>query len=170
MIQDLLNLTEAKLAYMAGFVDADGSIGIISVAKHKRHVIKLSVSNTNHQAIELFEVAFGGKKRLRTWKGKNKANWKPCYEWCLTADKAARAIRLLCPFLIIKKPQAYVVLRLDRLKKVMSGGRCRWDIDYSEKRQRTYDRLKERCGRLNQRGVFLCDARSYSGAKAHSFS
>lgn len=137
-------------AYMAGFVDADGSIGISAVSKAKQYVSKITVTNCNKKVVELFKDEFGGKVRCRTWKNKN---WKPGYEWSYTAVKAQNIITLLLPYLRIKKKQALLVLRLGKLKARYNGAVRRWDRDIDKKCDRVYCKLKNRCQLLNKRGT-----------------
>lgn len=90
-------MDEILLAYMAGFVDGEGSICIKSESKKRPFVICLEICNTNYQSIELFENTFGGKLRKRNWSSNKKnaaKNWKPCYEWHITKLKAVQAITI----------------------------------------------------------------------------
>jgi len=141
------------LIWMAGFVDGEGSIGINSVAKGKTYIAKLTVCNTNKKSILLFERKFGGKTRLRKWKGIRKDNWKPCYEWCLTNKAAVNAIKQLRPYLQIKNKQADLVIELGRLKSTYDGIQMRWDRKLRDKMWRIFAKLKEKTKKLNKRGI-----------------
>lgn len=46
-------------AYMAGFVDGDGYISIVSVSKAKNCISKIAVTNCNYEIIEKFSNEFG---------------------------------------------------------------------------------------------------------------
>lgn len=137
-------------AYMAGFVDADGSISIGSVGKQRQCVSKLVVTNCNEKVVQLFQKEFGGQVRCRVWENKK---WKPNYEWRLTAVKAQSVIKLLLPYLRIKKKQALLTLRLGKLKAKYNGATRRWNPELSEKCNRVYSKIKDRCQLLNRRGV-----------------
>lgn len=153
-----MNLEKKLLyAYMAGIVDGEGSISIISVAKLKRHVPRLTISNTNRAMIDLFEQEFGGKVRKRIWKTStarsNAKNWKPCFEWTLTAQMAASAVRLLYPYLRIKRRQAQLMLKLAKLKQTYRSVDRRWDRELNEQCLRVFEKLKIKCQALNRRGL-----------------
>lgn len=142
-------------AYMAGIIDGEGSISIVSSAKHKPYIPKITVSNTNYEMIDLFEKEFGGKVRRRSWSSNQKninENWKDAYEWTLIHQKAAKVIECLYPFLRIKKTQAILLLRLARLKHKYNGAQRRWDKELDIKCMRVYEKIKLRCKKLNQRG------------------
>lgn len=145
---------EILYSYLAGFVDADGSISIKSLSKKKYAVGFITVYNCNEAVINIFRKELGaGKSRYKkTGKGKNKINWRPCWEWQLTAQKAAIAIRKIRPYLKIKDKQADLVLRLCKLKESSSGGLARWNPVRYERFQKLYIKLKDRCKKLNKRG------------------
>lgn len=137
-------------AYMAGFVDADGSISITTVSKAKVYVTKITVTNCDERVMWLFRDEFGGKVRCREWKNKN---WRPGYEWTLTSVKAQTVIKLILPYLRIKRKQAFLVLRLGKLKAKYNGAVRRWDRKLSGRCDRVYSKLKDKCKALNKRGV-----------------
>jgi hypothetical protein len=141
------------LAWMAGFVDADGSIGIVSVGKTRNYRPKLTVCNTNYEAVLVFEKEFGGKVRKRVWKGAKKANWKPCFEWSLTCAAACRAVELLRPYLRIKHRQADLVLELGVLQRRHTAVLRRWDRGLNDAIQAEAQKLKDQTLLLNHRGI-----------------
>lgn len=108
---------ETLYSYLAGLVDGEGSICVKSESKSRPYVIYLEMANCNYKLISIFEENFGGKVRKRD-NSKNKKNllnnWKPCYEWQLSKKKAATVIKKIFPYLIAKKRQAVLVLRMDK--------------------------------------------------------
>ena len=141
-------------AYMAGFVDADGSICITSVSKHKRYTAKIAVANCNYKVMEFFSNEFGGKIRTRVHKAEGREKWRDCYEWSLTADKAILVISKLYDFLVIKKKQADLAIYLQEFRKETraKGIHARWHSEEYEKRLKTMQDLKNQCLELNKRG------------------
>jgi hypothetical protein len=142
-------LTDVELAYLAGFVDADGSIGVVTVAKTKQYVGQIAVSNCNKAIIDLFVKHFGGRVRKRHWKN---PKWKPNYEWKLTAKKAAFVIDAIRPFLFIKSRQAELVLELQNIKSKNSSSAKRWHPELKTNSDMLCRSIKEQCLALNQRG------------------
>ena len=143
-------------AYLAGIVDGEGSISIKSESMGKPYVGYLTVTNCNYEMIKLFECEFGGKVRKRNWSNNQKnisKNWKPSYEWSLTKQQAAKALRLLFPYLRIKSRQATLVLRLARLKSMNKGTNARWRPDLHTRFIKLYDKIKTECVGLNKRGL-----------------
>lgn len=147
---DIKLLPDWELGYLAGFVDADGSIGIVSVAKHKQYVAQISVTNCNKDIVDLFAKYFGGHIRQRVWKN---PKWKPCYEWKLTADQACDVIALLFAFLKLKQKQADLVLSLGQIKHIHNAVTKRWHPELKIESDRRCAELKEQCAILNKRGI-----------------
>ena len=137
-------------AYLAGFVDADGLIGIVSLAKEKRYVIQVSACNCNETPIQMLKEKFGGKIRKRIWKNKK---WKPNYEWKLTSLKAKAVIQELLPYLKIKHEQAKLALEAQELKSEFSCAYWRWNPEVKKKRDSKLLQLKQKCNKLNKRGT-----------------
>ena len=136
-------------AYLAGFIDADGSIGIVTVAKSKTYVVQVCASNCNRTPIDMLQQRFGGKVRTRDWKNKK---WKINYEWKLTSQKAMSVIEKLLPYLIIKKEQAQIAITAQLLKQKYSRSFLRWHQDVKAARDEELEVLKLRCKQLNHRG------------------
>jgi hypothetical protein len=137
-------------AYLAGFVDADGYIGIVSVATNKNYVSQISVANRSRQIVDEFKRLFGGQIRARNV---NHPNWQVCYEWKLTSRKACYAIKILLPYLRIKKSQANLALEVQEIKDKHSLAEKRWDPDIKVEQDRLCLKLKEACAALNKRGL-----------------
>ena len=143
---------ELMYAYMAGFVDADGSISIKTESQDRPYVPFITIYNCNYEVIELFYREWGnGKQRYR--KSKTHKNWRPCYEFSLTKRRAAEVIAKLYPYLHIKKRQATLVLRLSRLRAKYRGGVRRWNPELNAKCERVYSKIKDKCKSLNKRGT-----------------
>lgn len=136
-------------SYMAGFVDADGSISIASVSKKKRFTAKLNVSNCKEEIIKLFKDEFGGKIRVRNWENKR---WRPCFWWDITHKRATAALKELLPYLKIKKKQAELAIKMDFLHDEMKK-HGRWHPEVKTHIEDEMIKLKEECVLLNKRGI-----------------
>lgn len=158
------NDKEKIFAYLAGFIDADGSLTIVT-AKYNRKTknglipciqyrVKLSAHNCKLQPIELLQKEFGGGKLRNTRRGKVKLHpkWRACYEWIITNTMAANAIQSMLPYLIVKNEQAILCLELDKLKKLHTASARRWNIELNEELNNKFQSLKDQINILNKRG------------------
>ncbi len=111
-----------ELAYMAGIIDADGSIGIKRSTYAQRvrkdatqpvYSERVTVRQVEHHAIELLHEVFGGRLGIH---GPSAKRGRPMYEWQVTDLRAHRCLTALRPFLRIKAAQADNALALRRLK------------------------------------------------------
>jgi len=155
---------ELIYAYLAGFIDADGSVTIvISRYKEKKtgklriqYRIKLSAHNCKIGPIAILQQYFGGGKLRykKTGKAKLHDNWRPCYEWIICNTLAAEALKKMLPYLTVKKRQAILALRMDKIKK-RYGRKIvrRWNPEFGIRCDRVYEKLKQECNRLNKRGM-----------------
>ena len=101
-----------EVAYLAGFFDGEGSIGIYP-KKNKRgymcYQYLLQISNTNRKVLELFQKRYGGSitKRQRVERHKQLWNWQ-----LGSAGKIRVALSELLPFLYVKKQEAQIMLEV----------------------------------------------------------
>jgi hypothetical protein len=135
------------IAYFAGIVDGEGSIGIelLSPTKSRKktyYVCRLCVINTNLALMQWIKENFGGTFDAKAPKIPNR---KLCYRWHIFGKDLENLITALMPHLRIKKEQAQLLLRYR--ETVASQG---WLItdDILEKRRLLHLRCKE----LNQLG------------------
>lgn len=89
------------LAYLAGFFDGEGSIGIAGSS------LQVRVVNTYLPILEKFQDAFGGVIAPHN-KGDEKT--RLTWEWRCYGDTAAQALGALLPLLNEKAAQAYLGL------------------------------------------------------------
>lgn len=125
-------MDDTTLAYLAGAIDSDGSIGIKRSTYHIR-VRKDAVNATYSERIllkqvtphipELLRECFGGS--FQTQKASTE-DGKPLYSYACTDKNAAIACELMLPYLRIKKPQAQLVLELRESKQPGYGKFSYW--------------------------------------------
>lgn len=136
------------IVYLAGIIDGEGSIRIELEKGKKRqrpdyYRLRLSVSNTYYGLMEWLTEHFIGsfikeKKRV--------GNLKQVYQWEIKAPKrVAQIVRLIYPYLIVKKRQAEIAFEL---AEIMGKTRHKYS---SEERQRIR-LLYEQMRIANQRG------------------
>ena|SRR3990167_4851389 len=100
--------SERELAYMAGIFDGEGSVGIYSNGHRNTVFLRLQVANTSLLLMEWLEERFGGSVYTRNVKDL----YQQRYDWQMRSREAAVLLETLLPFVLIKKAQAEVALRL----------------------------------------------------------
>jgi hypothetical protein len=110
---DLSQLKEEQLAYLAGFIDGEGCFFIgrfntVSLPTRMRymnyHTI-LKISNNNLDVLNWISKTFYARTTVHNKKTKDKTRNFITYDCYFTGN-------LLLPFLIIKKPQAEIMLKM----------------------------------------------------------
>ena len=97
-------LTKDELNYYAGFFDGEGCIMIRK--KHMGrpyHTLDIAITSTNHNILEDFKRAFGGKVHGAY---KSKTHYKDKWSWMVGGDKALTILRVLYPYLRLKSKEA----------------------------------------------------------------
>jgi hypothetical protein len=118
-------LSETQLAYLAGIIDGEGTIGIVrftskqklasgEVKSYTRTEARLTIYNCNVAMMDWLERHLGGKRRLVP---RSKENWKPNYSWETHSVKASRLLKAVYPYLVAKAEQADLVMRYQSTKK-----------------------------------------------------
>lgn len=122
-MKPLRSATVEELAYLAGVVDSDGTIGIkkstyrvrvIRDSMQPTYSERITVRQVDYQAVELLHEIFGGRLGLT----KPTARYgRPMFEWQVTDLRAYRCLVALRPHLRIKAAQADNAIALRRLKE-----------------------------------------------------
>ncbi|MHA1302906.1 MAG: hypothetical protein ACTSPI_04280 [Candidatus Heimdallarchaeaceae archaeon] len=103
-------MSKLTSAYIAGFVDADGSI-IFSKRKQGWYTYELCVTNTNKNLIDWFHKSFGGHIFTKTFN--DGQNWKKQYWWRLyNKELLSKFLLKIIPYLKIKKKQAQILRKV----------------------------------------------------------
>jgi hypothetical protein len=100
-------MKEVEKAYLAGLIDADGSIGIYR--NRNRYKPTVSVSNNNREVLEWCRNLIG-KGALCT-KQPRKENHSISYDLRWDYNTALRIAEQCLPYLIIKKERAHLLLK-----------------------------------------------------------
>lgn len=103
--------TTTDLAYAAGMVDGEGCIHILYHRGRGHHSINVIITNTDPRVAEWLLERFGGRVHHPRERVDN---------WTVSARKAAAFLELVYPYLVIKKEQADLVLKLHRDRKQLS--------------------------------------------------
>lgn len=139
------NLSEAELAWAAGFVDGEGYIGVIR-AKTKRglyysYITHVEVAQAKAAPIIRFKEMFGGNVKFV-------ANRKQGYwYWRTFSRETVPILKQLLPYLFVKKEQALLVIEFAKTDSRLHGlGHWRnIPLDITETRKRIW----AACVRLN---------------------
>ena len=139
------NITVAELAWLAGIIDGEGSIGAMSQHhktenKTSTYRIRLRVTNTHKGLIEWLrlKIGFGTISPIK----KVKEHYKQGYELSWTNQRAINIIRQIYPYMIIKRVQAEIAFEFDETLKTRM-----WPL--SEEIVETRKRLRDRLFAIN---------------------
>lgn len=116
-------MDEIVLAYLAGVLDSDGTIGIkrntygvrvVGDSRQPTYSERIHIRQVDIEAIQLFSDTFGGNIGITDPYAKR---GKTLWNWGQTDLKATTTLVYLLPFLRIKKRQAENCLALRELKE-----------------------------------------------------
>lgn len=110
------NYNPLHVAYLAGIIDGEGCIHIgyyfnKSVNRSTYHT-SIEVTSTDMPLIEWLETNFGGKSSIYTFKQTPKNSRKKVFRWKITGDALTYICRLILPYIIIKKPQIEIMIKM----------------------------------------------------------
>lgn len=115
----MIKLTNEIIAYTAGLLDGEGCIRIESGSGGKRSInvsywLRVSIANTDKNVILWLKDKFGGT--FYTAEHKNNSNWKICYTWRISSVEACKFLKLIQPYVQIKKEQVKVAIAFQEEK------------------------------------------------------
>lgn len=111
------DITDTDLAYVAGFLDGDGSIQIHSQRQPKRnpfYSLVISAGNADLPLLEWLQGLCGGDIHHRP----PKANHQRRFEWRVTGVGAESLLRRIRPWLRVKSVQAWLGLEFQAQRTV----------------------------------------------------
>jgi hypothetical protein len=105
-------MTELELAYLAGFFDGEGSVGIYNTSNRRRATrgfqMKVTVSQTDPLILNEIKEHFGGTLLVCRDKA---ATVRTCWQWTASSLIAAAFLRAVLPHLRQKREQAELALQ-----------------------------------------------------------
>ena len=116
VVEAILKRNESKqpwgvLTYAAALVEGEGSFGATGSDNPTTYI---AVANTKKSLVNWLKKKFGGSVLKDQRGAKNKAKFPdhPCFEWKLCGAEAGNFVRAIYPFLLAKRPQADIWLKL----------------------------------------------------------
>ena len=142
---------EATLGYLAGYLDADGSICISKKFKQQSYFIAVSLVGCKRESLDLF-VNYFSMGNIYLSKEKRKENDRPVFRLQYTARQAKTVLEALEPYLILKQRQAQLAIKTQELISEFSGTYIRYHPEVKEIRNKKISALRNENMILNKRG------------------
>ena len=105
--------------YVAGIIDGEGSIYLVNThngyKNHRSMELHVKVGMTNEWIINFLLMQFGGTKFIR--KQHQIIRYKQVYEWSANGKKAGEFLKIILPYLQIKRPQAELAIAFQDRRK-----------------------------------------------------
>lgn len=98
-------MKKTDLAYIAGLFDGEGNICISK--ERTGWVLRTQLWMTNEYLPNWLRFNFGGYLRRRKGTGENR---KACWQWWTCSSGAVEFLRVITPYLILKKPHCQIAL------------------------------------------------------------
>ena len=116
----------AELAYMAGIIDGEGSIYIGNFSSNpltgsKYYQTNIEVTNSDKPLMDWIVATFGGRINTYTLKQLPKNSRRIHYRWIATGERVTHLVEVLLPYLIVKKPQAEIMIKMRETYKPIMG-------------------------------------------------
>jgi len=144
VIEGVSQLNDTELAWIAGFFDGDGSVGI---RKYKRphcrspiYDLVVKITNSNIEVLKWIQNHFGG-----TINHDHKSN---CYKLRFGGRVGMRFLEAIFPYLKVKRKQAKLGIALQSRHTFQGGPGKFLPKEELEEREQLYQELRK----LNKRG------------------
>lgn len=132
---DLSKVTETQKAYLAGLIDGEGCIAIVRrqpIGANIRYTyqLQLTIVSSTVKLLKWVEKHFGGK--VDRIDNRHNHIWR----WKCTVDEGAAILRILLPYLVLKRRQAIIALYFYKFCRM----RAHWEVTpiLIELRERVY--------------------------------
>lgn len=135
-------LNKEEIAYLAGFIDADGTISINF--DRGKYIPYISISNTNRPVLDYFHNLIG--KGAVCEHKKTKKNYSTAYSIRWVYDKSLEISELCLPYLHVKRDRAALLVNEWKLYTPRNGY---YTKEMWNKKLDLVNRMRE----LNKRGI-----------------
>jgi LAGLIDADG endonuclease len=106
-------ITEVEKAYLAGLVDGEGCIAINRSADSRyvegfAYYPRVTVAMCDREPLEYYKVltGFGALNSKPSYK----KGWTPIHQWTVSTRQAEKLLKMIYPYLKIKREQAQIFL------------------------------------------------------------
>lgn len=138
-------------SYLAGYIDGEGYLGIIPNYKKASYTAKLKIASVDKEIIDWLKNSYGGN----VWKREFDNNCKDAYTWTLEGKKLLPFLEKVKPYLKLKKIQAELLIKKEKLKKYQVNKGARIGVVYPQEIKDRIDYFYKEIRRLNHRGKSL---------------
>ena len=111
---------KTDLAYCAGLLDGEGCLTISKRTQKNTFQMRVEIVNTNKEVLEWVKGMFGGSVIVRMRPGKY-GNNKESFVWLADTRRAASFLRLIKPYVKIKRRQLEIALDFQRTIRHETG-------------------------------------------------
>lgn len=101
-LRDTGEITPERLAYAAGLIDGEGCIGIYRNSHNGNYQLRIAVEMVESSGLQELHSLFGGRWYFKTGTEVR----RPRCSWMVFNSAAEAALRLILPYLRVKRPQA----------------------------------------------------------------
>ncbi|MCK4329798.1 hypothetical protein KAX02_08135 [candidate division WOR-3 bacterium] len=121
-----------KLAYLAGIIDGEGTLGVYKGKKGHLYKITFRVTNTDFRMIQWLIDNFGGNIDSIV-KYKEGDNRKDKYAWKLEGKKGIKLMKRVKSFLVLKAEQANIAINMyEKVTRWNMHPRPAWALHFQE--------------------------------------
>jgi hypothetical protein len=107
-------ISETDKAYLAGLIDGEGCISILSHTQNGRlkHTLNLKISSSDLAVLNYLRDKYEmGYVSCSAKDGANGENCRAVYAWGASSQKARILIEMAMPYMLIKKEQADIAIK-----------------------------------------------------------
>ncbi len=154
-------MTEVEKAYVAGYVDADGSLGLQRVNRKKHGEPSKSIEYRPYICITASRKDIMEKindmlpRKLSLWTGRNckKGEYSKRYHTKLMGSdrKVYDICEAILPYLILKKRQAELLIEVGKMKSIHKNGKYYRDGKFNaDAYEKIYEPMRDKIRRYNK--------------------